>query len=125
VANAFSYPGFFVVASIVTRFARRIARELDEARRLAIDRGARLAAEAATNREHRLLHDSALQTLEAIASGSAGGPTSIRRHADREAAVLRLALRRDNRSPIWSDVPLASASPRADAAELTTIRSWS
>lgn len=94
VANAFSYPGFFVVASLVTRFARRTARELDEARRLAVDQGARLAAEAATNREHRMLHDSALQTLEAIASGSAGTPSRVRRHAEREAAVLRRALRR-------------------------------
>jgi len=92
-ANALSYPGFFVVASLVTRFARRMATELEEARRLAVDRGARLAAEAATNREHRLLHDSALQTLEAIAAGSAGDPDSVRRHAWREAETLRLALR--------------------------------
>jgi signal transduction histidine kinase len=56
---------------------------------------ARRPGHSATNREHRLLHDSALQTLEAIASGSAADPASVRHHARREAATLRLALRRD------------------------------
>jgi signal transduction histidine kinase len=92
-ANALSYPGFFVVASLVTRFARKMADELEEARRLAVEQSARLAAETATNREHRMLHDSALQTLEAIAAGSAGDPAAVRGHAWREAAALRLALR--------------------------------
>jgi signal transduction histidine kinase len=91
-ANALSYPGFFVVATLVVRLARRMAAEVDQARHDAVEQGARLAAEAATNREHRLLHDSALQTLEAIASGAVTDPAVVRRHAEREAAALRYAL---------------------------------
>jgi len=91
-ANALSYPGFFVVATLVVRLARRMAAEVDQARHDAVEQGARLAAEAATNREHRLLHDSALQTLEAIASGALTDPAAVRRHAEREASALRYAL---------------------------------
>jgi signal transduction histidine kinase len=91
-ANALSYPGFFVVATLVVRLARRMAAEVDQARHDAVEQGARLAAEAATNREHRLLHDSALQTLEAIASGAVTDPAVVRRHAEREASALRYAL---------------------------------
>jgi signal transduction histidine kinase len=91
-ANALSYPGFFLVATLVVRLARRMAAEVDQARHDAVEQGARLAAEAATNREHRLLHDSALQTLEAIASGAVTEPAAVRRHAEREASTLRYAL---------------------------------
>jgi signal transduction histidine kinase len=91
-ANALSYPGFFVVATLVVRLARRMAAEVDQARHDAVAQGARLAAEAATNREHRLLHDSALQTLEAIASGAVTDAAAVRRYAEREASALRFAL---------------------------------
>jgi len=91
-ANALSYPGFFIVATLVVRVARRMAGEADQARHDAVEQGARLAAEAATNREHRLLHDAALQTLEAIASGAVTEPAAVRRHAEREASALRFAL---------------------------------
>jgi signal transduction histidine kinase len=91
-ANALSYPGFFIVATLVVRAARRMAAEVDQARHDAVEQGARLAAEAATNREHRSLHDSALQTLEAIASGAVTEPAVVRRHAEREASALRRAL---------------------------------
>jgi signal transduction histidine kinase len=91
-ANALSYPGFFIVATLVVRVARRMAAEADLARHEAVEQGARAAAEAATNREHRLLHDSALQTLEAIASGAVAEPEAMRRHAEREASSLRFAL---------------------------------
>jgi signal transduction histidine kinase len=90
--NALSYPGFFLVSTLVVRLARRMAAEVDQARHDAVEQGARLAAEAATNREHRLLHDSALQTLEAIGSGAVTEPTVVRRHAEREASALRRAL---------------------------------
>jgi signal transduction histidine kinase len=91
-ANALSYPGFFIVATLVVRVARRMAAEADQARHDAVEQGARAAAEAATNREHRLLHDAALQTLEAIASGAVADPDAVRRHAEREASALRFAL---------------------------------
>jgi signal transduction histidine kinase len=92
IANALSYPGFFVVGRIVVGFARRMADQVDEARQLALDERARAAAEAARNREHRLLHDSALQTLEAIGSREDLSPGEVRAAARREASALRRAL---------------------------------
>lgn len=91
-ANALSYPAFFAAGLLVVRQARRMAQAVDEARQTAVEQGARLAAEAARNREHRLLHDSALQTLEAVGRGALTEPDKIRQHARREAAVLRRAL---------------------------------
>jgi signal transduction histidine kinase len=67
VANAASYVGFFAVADVVNSYLKRIASQLDLARRQAIARGERLAAERERNRQHRLLHDTALQALEAVA----------------------------------------------------------
>lgn len=99
VANALSYPGFFVVATLVVRVARQMAAKVDEARHEAVGTGARLAAEAARNREHRLLHDSALQTFEAIARGVVSDPEAVRRHAAREAAALRRVLSGDAGAP--------------------------
>lgn len=93
VANALSYPGFFVVASLVVHVARRMAEEVDDARREAVEKRARLAAEETRNREHRMLHDSALQTLEAIATGIVTEPEAVKREARREASALRRALR--------------------------------
>lgn len=92
VANALSYPAFALVADLIHRFARRMAAEVDEARQKAVERGAEVAAEQARNREHRLLHDSALQTLEAVASGYDLDPEDLRLQARREAAVLRRSI---------------------------------
>ena len=52
IANTLSYPGFNLVAAVVVRVARQVAADLDEARRKAVEQGARAAAEAARNREH-------------------------------------------------------------------------
>ena len=58
------------------------------------------AAEAARNREHRLLHDSAVQTLDAIAAGYELDPENVRRQARKEAATLRRAIAgEDRRAP--------------------------
>jgi len=91
VANTLSYPGFFVVAAGMVRLLRRLAGDVDDARQRAIDEGARAAAEEARNHEHRRLHDSALQTLEAIASYDLD-PDDLRRQARKEATLLRRAI---------------------------------
>jgi signal transduction histidine kinase len=88
VANTLSYPGFFVVAAGIIRLLRHLAGDVDDARQRAIEQGARAAAEEARNQEHRRLHDSALQTLEAIASYDLD-PDDVRRQARKEAALLR------------------------------------
>ena len=94
IANTLSYPGFYLVSAVVVRVACHVAAELDDARHKAVEQSARAAAEAARNREHRRLHDSAIQTLEAIASFDLD-PETVRRHAGREAAVLRQAIAGD------------------------------
>ena len=92
IANMMSFPAFSLVAGFNVRLARRLSSELDAARREAAEQSARAAAEAARNREHRTLHDSALQTLEAIASRSVGIPEEVRDLARREATLLRDAI---------------------------------
>jgi signal transduction histidine kinase len=91
-ANALSYPGFYAVGRLVIGFTRRMADQVDEARQQAIEQRAAAAAAEARLREHRLLHDSALQTLEAIGRREDMSPLDIRQAARREAAALRRAL---------------------------------
>jgi signal transduction histidine kinase len=81
-----------MVAAIGAGLVRRLAADLDEARHIAVEEGSRAAAEAARSEEHRMLHDSALQTLEAIAAGHKLDAEEVRHHASREAASLRRAL---------------------------------
>jgi signal transduction histidine kinase len=92
IANTVSYPAFFLIADYGVRQVRRLANELDEARHTAVEQGALAAAETARNREHRLLHDSAVQTLEAIAAGYELDPEHVRHQARKEAAALRRAI---------------------------------
>lgn len=91
-ANTLSYVGFFVAADTLTRQLRRSAIEIEEARRTAVERGERLAGERERNRQHRLLHDSALQVLEGIAHGWIKDH-SAQAQAARGAADLRRVLR--------------------------------
>jgi signal transduction histidine kinase len=91
VANTLSYPGFFIVGAGIGRLLRHLAGVVDDARQTAIEQGARAAAEEALNKEHRRLHDSALQTLEAIASYDLD-PDDLRRQARKEATLLRRAI---------------------------------
>ena len=72
-ANALSYYGWFAAADLFIGRLRRSAIELETARTAAVENGARLATEQERNRQHRLLHDSALQTLEVVAKGWATG----------------------------------------------------
>jgi signal transduction histidine kinase len=70
---------------------RREGSELDRAKAESATRAERLSVERERNRQHRLLHDSALQTLEAIAGGLVD-PDSVRDRARGEANRLRQAL---------------------------------
>ena len=90
-ANAMTYIGLLVAGSVVFGALRRSAAEADDARAEAVTRGARLAAERERNAQHRLLHDSALQTLEIVAR-SASVDDAVRCQANSEAMTLRLAL---------------------------------
>ncbi len=92
-ANALSYGGFFLATHVVVGQLRRNGVELDAARSAAIERAGRLAAERERLRQHRLVHDSALQTLEAVAAGfGSGSDTALQRRAQDEGALLRAAL---------------------------------
>lgn len=90
-ANVITYIGLLVAGSFVFGALRRSAAEADNARAEAVTRGARLAAERERNAQHRLLHDSALQTLEIVAR-SASVDDAVRGQARSEAMTLRLAL---------------------------------
>ena len=92
IANTISYLGFYAAAHVFTVRARRMAAELDDARRRAVDDAGLLATAQERNRQHRLLHDSVLQTMEAIAGGWAAGDEELRTRARREARQLRQAI---------------------------------
>jgi signal transduction histidine kinase len=91
-ANAASYAGFHAVAAAVVRRVRQASEELAEAQAESAVRGERLLIERERNRQHRLLHDSALQTLEGVANGLIDVDESIRGRARAEARRLRQAL---------------------------------
>ena len=91
-ANAASYAGFHAVGAAIRRWSKRAGAELDAAREESRARGERLAIEQERNRQHRVLHDSALQTLEGIASGLLGVDEDVRNRARSEARRLRQSL---------------------------------
>jgi signal transduction histidine kinase len=109
-ANAASYGGFHAVAAAVVRRVRRASEQLAEAQAESAIRGERLLIERERNRQHRLLHDSALQTLEGVANGLIDVDESIRSRARAEARRLRQAL-----SGIEPDGGLAEALDRLAA----------
>lgn len=93
VANTASYAGFAAMMDVFGRHLRRSASEFEKARELAVSRGRELAAEQERTRQYRVLHDSALQTLEVIASGAPLDEVAVRRQARRDATRLRALLR--------------------------------
>lgn len=96
-ANTLTYAGIFPAIGVVVRQMRRSAIELEEARGDAIESAQRLATEHERSRQYRLVHDSALQTLEAVAAGwGAGTDRSLRERARHEVTRLRRALRGDD-----------------------------
>jgi signal transduction histidine kinase len=95
-ANAVSYGGFFAAGRFAVGKLRGDSVKLAESRNETLKERERLAAERQRNLEHRLLHDSALQTLEGIASGLVGNEDTVRDRARGEARRLRRALAGDN-----------------------------
>ncbi len=91
-ANATSYGGFFLAARFAVGKLRGDSERLETAREETVNERERVAAERQRNREHRLLHDSALQTLELVAESDQLDPELIRRQARREADLLRRAI---------------------------------
>jgi signal transduction histidine kinase len=94
-ANAVGYLGYFFAARALVKRLQQSAREVTEARQVAVKRGRRLAAEEERNRQHRLLHSSALKTLELVAGSWDLEEGSIRARAGNEAIRLRRALTGD------------------------------
>jgi signal transduction histidine kinase len=91
--NAASYLGFFCVATALRIVIFGLVGLLQQARSEAVARGGQLAAEQERARQQRLIHDYALQTLEAIAQGWGEGSPQLRHRARQESQRLRLALR--------------------------------
>lgn len=95
VANTTSYVNYYFAADRFVRRLRRDAHTLEMSRRDILRERERLAAEQERNRQHRLLHDSALQTLEAVAGKYDVDPDVIRVQARKEANALRRAISGD------------------------------
>jgi signal transduction histidine kinase len=90
--NATSYVGFYVAARGFGGRLRSDSKKIELARDETLRERERLAAERQKNHEHRLLHDSALQTLEMIASNPTLGADTVRSQARSEAILLRRAI---------------------------------
>jgi signal transduction histidine kinase len=90
--NATSYVGFYVAARGFGGRLRSDSKKIELARDETLRERERLAAERQKNHEHRLLHDSALQTLELIASNQTLGADTVRSQARSEAILLRRAI---------------------------------
>ena len=73
VVNAVSYVGFLCVSAVLRVILLYLVGLLRQSRGEAVARGEQLAAERERARQYRLIHDSALQTLEAVAKGWGGG----------------------------------------------------
>jgi signal transduction histidine kinase len=88
VANIGAQLGFFLGASFFAAQLRTGAVRLHEAQAAAVAQGERLARARETALSLRTLHDSAVQTLEAIASGRFVDVDAVRRRAAGEADAL-------------------------------------
>ena len=69
-----------------------MAAEVDQARRREVERSAELASERGRNAAHRMIHDSALQTLEALSRDTTLSLNDVRSLAAAEAEALRRAI---------------------------------
>jgi len=88
IVNAGGLAGCFAVGLVFVRQIRHAATRLEAARATALDEGRRLAVELERSRQLRLLHDSALQTLEAVGSGRYSDLASIQAEARNEIKRL-------------------------------------
>ena len=115
-ANIMSYWGFFLAVGRLVQLLRGYSDQVETAKSEAVEHGQRLAAEAERNRQHRLLHDSALQTLEMVASSWEGTEPVLRGRAAAEAGRLRRALR--GVSDDSDELEVALEALAAESAEL-------
>jgi signal transduction histidine kinase len=95
VANAANYVAFFSAAAVCVRFCMQMADLTDTETEQALLATSRVASLRERNQQHRLLHDRALQTLEAIAKGWVTDNVELRRRAARDATAFRQALQGD------------------------------
>ena len=89
IVNSGGMAACFAAARVFVRQIHNGATRLEEARSEAIDEGRRVAVEQERSRQLRLLHDSALQTLEAVGSGRYLDLDSIRTLVSNEADILQ------------------------------------
>jgi signal transduction histidine kinase len=99
IANAAAHAGFFSVASAFASHIRSGAVRLDAAQGAAVREGELLAQTQERAVQLRLLHDSAVQTLEAVAAGRRTDLEEIREQSAREADELERELRRTREEP--------------------------
>ncbi len=92
VVNACGMASCFAVGQVFVRQIRNGATRLEAARAEAIEEGRRLASEKERSRQLRLLHDSALQSLEAVGSGRYPDLNSVQSLARNEARRLEAQL---------------------------------
>ncbi len=83
---------FTVVGETFARYLVTQARELDDARAEAVEQGERLATERERQRQHRVIHDSALQVFEAVAGGWELNDDVLIHRIEYETARLRAVL---------------------------------
>jgi signal transduction histidine kinase len=92
VSNMGAMAGLFTGGHVLGGQIRRGSRRLEEAQAKAVDEGVLLAAEHERARQLRLLHDSALQTLEAVGSQRYADHATMQARAREEADHLQLEL---------------------------------
>ena len=88
-ANGAAMAAFFAGGRVLAHQIRQGSHRLQRAQRMAIDEGVLLAAEEERSRQLRLLHDRALQTLEAVAADRFGDLTAMQGRALDEANALQ------------------------------------
>jgi signal transduction histidine kinase len=91
-ANTSSYFNYYWAATRLIRRLSADAEDLEVMRAEMLLARENAAAESERNKQHRMLHDSALQTLEAVARGHDIDHDAMRRQAQREATTLRRAI---------------------------------
>ena len=88
-ANGAAMAAFFAGGRVLAHQIRQGSHRLQRAQRMAIDEGVLLAAEEERSRQLRLLHDRALQTLEAVAADRFGDLIAMQGRALDEANALQ------------------------------------
>jgi signal transduction histidine kinase len=110
---------FFFVGRLFASQVRLSATQVAVSQDLAVRAGARLSAERERLVQLRLLHDSAVQVLEAIGSGSLADLGAVRTYAAEEAD--RLSAELDGRGRVGSQLEASLANVVADFSRKLTV----